>query len=153
MTTNLINKETFEKWKDNNADEYGGACVQVAENVIKYLDEHPNIEFNIGYYPDMTTPHGIICDCDDAGGITGFMASFVNQMIAVCYKDGWKFWLACMISPITVKANNTEEIERIIEKITNSAIQGEIQATPREILHYSEDLIKRYKESFGRGVS
>ena len=69
----LINKEALQASIDNNNDPYGKACVDVAINVMKHLDNFEG-EFNIGYNPDMTTPHGIICKCDDQGGITGFMA-------------------------------------------------------------------------------
>jgi hypothetical protein len=83
----LINKELLQNQIEINNDKYGSACVNIAVNIMEHLDLFEG-EFNIGCSPDMTTPHGIICKCDDQGGITGFMASAARNIVAQCYKDG-----------------------------------------------------------------
>ena len=44
----LINKKALQKSIDVNQDGYGGACVNVAINVMKHLDDFKD-EFNIDY--------------------------------------------------------------------------------------------------------
>lgn len=122
-----------------NYDEYGSACVNVAINVMKHLDNFEG-EFNIGYHPDMTTPHGIICACDDQGGITGFMASAARNIVAHCYKDGWKFWLADVISKYDV--DDTETLERYVSNISKTEL-----VSGKEAKEYVDSLIERYKAS------
>jgi hypothetical protein len=83
-------------WKDylnKNQDGYGGACMKVAGRVMELLDSDPTPLHN-GYYPDIYTAHGLICKADDdvhAGGITGFMASCVAQMVSTCHSRGDEF--------------------------------------------------------------
>jgi hypothetical protein len=135
----LVNKDALLKQIEINDDGYGSACVNVAINVMMHLDNFEG-EFNIGYHPDMTTTHGIICECDDQGGITGFMASAARNIVAQCYKDGWKFWLADVISSYAI--NNTEELERYISNISKDGFASEEDA--RE---YVNALIDRYKKN------
>jgi hypothetical protein len=144
---NLVNEECWNDYVEKNTDGYGMAAINVARNVMQYLDEH-DVEFNIGYRPDMTTPHGIICHCDDQGGITGFQASCVSQAVAKCYKDGWKFWLANAISPLDVKTDNMSRVERKVEIVTRAMIDGVINTgLPNDVLPFVDGLIKRYKDS------
>jgi hypothetical protein len=133
----LINKEALETSIDNNSDGYGGACVNVAINVMKYLDNF-NGEFNIGYNPDMTTPHGIICKCDDQGGITGFMAGAARNIIANCHILGWKFYIAAILNEYNI--NNKETLTNIINSVVNSKLTTESKARI-----YIDELIQRFK--------
>lgn len=139
LINGLINKDALQKSIDANKDAYGSACVKVAINVMKYLDDF-NGEFNIGYYPDMATPHGIICKCDDQGGITGFMASAARNIVAQCHKLGWKFYLADLLDPYNI--DDSEEIDKYINVIVDSNLVGIDEAN-----HYVSDLIKRYLEN------
>jgi hypothetical protein len=134
----LVNRELLEKQIEINDDGYGAACVNVAINIMKYLDDFQG-DFNIGYHPDMTTPHGIICACDDQGGITGYMAGSARNIVAQCYKDGWKFWLADVISPYDL--DRKERIDRHIENISKSGLVSKEEAEK-----YVEELVNRYKQ-------
>ena len=137
----LINPEVLNKNIVLNKDGYGGACVQVAINVMEFLDDFDQ-EFNLGYHPDLTTPHGIICHCDDQGGITGFMASAARNIIMVCHEKGWKFGLADVISIYDV--DNQSKIDEYITKISNIDLLNLDEQTVRE---YADALIKRYKNT------
>jgi hypothetical protein len=134
----LVNRELLEKQIEINGDSYGAACVNVAINIMKYLDDFQG-DFNIGYHPDMTTPHGIVCACDDQGGITGFMAGAARNIVAQCYKDGWKFWLADVISPYDL--DRKERIDRHIENISKGGL-----VSKKEVEKYVEELVNRYKQ-------
>lgn len=133
----LINKEALQKSIDANTDGYGGACVNVAINVMMYLDDFDD-EFNIGYNPDMTTPHGIICKCDDQGGITGFMAGAARNIVAKCHKLGWKFYLADVLNEYNIERK--EDVEKSIKNITDAKL-----ASHEEAEAYCNDLIERFK--------
>ena len=133
----LINKDALQKSIDANTDRYGGACVNVAINVMKHLDGFED-EFNIGYNPDMTTPHGIICKCDDQGGITGFMAGAARNIIAYCHVLGWKFYLADVLSLYNIERD--ENIEKAIKNVVDAKL-----VTYDEAKAYTTDLIERYK--------
>ena len=79
----MINEEKWNAWVENNKDPYGGAGVKVARRVMELLDKDETPLHN-GYHPDIHTAHGLICKADDdtnAGGITGFMAGCVAQMV------------------------------------------------------------------------
>ena len=78
----LINPDILAKNIEHNKDEYGGAVVKVAIKVMQYLDTFEG-EFNLGYSPDMSTTHGIMCHVDDEG-ITGFMAGCARNIISMC---------------------------------------------------------------------
>lgn len=133
----LINKEALQKSIDANTDGYGGACVNVAINVMKHLDDFKD-EFNIGYNPDMTTPHGIICKCDDQGGITGFMAGAARNIVANCHILGWKFYLADVLSPYDIERD--EDIEKAIKNVVDAKLTNYDEAKA-----YTTELIERYK--------
>ena len=133
-----INQEIWNNFVTNNDDAYGGACVKVAENVMNHLDTFEG-DFNIGYNPDMTTPHGIICKCDDQGGITGFMAGAVTQMVVLCHKLGWKFYLADKINSYNL--NNEEDVANVIDKLVECK---ELDISSQEAQSYVEGLKQRY---------
>ncbi len=135
----LINKEALQASIDNNKDGYGGACVKVAINVMKHLDNFEG-EFNIGYNPDMTTPHGIICKCDDQGGITGFMAGAARNIVAQCHKLGWKFYLADVINQHMF--DDKEQIEKAVVNISDSENGIIDEDSARK---YIAELIERFK--------
>lgn len=77
----LKNPDAWKEWRDNNTDAYGGACVRVAYNVMKKLDDGEPI----------ADVHELICDADDVGGITGFMAGAVASMVSGCHERGEEF--------------------------------------------------------------
>ena len=133
----LINKDALQKSIDVNTDAYGGACVNVAINVMKHLDGFKD-EFNIGYSPDMTTPHGIVCKCDDQGGITGFMAGAARNIVARCHKLGWKFYLADVLSPYDIERD--EDVEKAIKNVVDAKL-----VDYKEAKLYTDNLIQRYK--------
>jgi len=138
----LINEEGWNKAVEvNSADGYSMACVNVARNVMRYLDTFEG-EFNIGYHPDMTTPHGIICHCDDQGGITGFMAGAARNMVACFHRDGWKFYLADAISEYDI--DNPARYKKSIDALVNAE---NIEVTREEAERYVQELVKRYKEN------
>jgi hypothetical protein len=79
----ITNKEDWDVWVEKNDDPYGKACVDVAREVMNILDKEEDFD-----------PHQIICDADDnikAGGITGFMAGCVSQMVSRCHSRGEEF--------------------------------------------------------------
>lgn len=79
----IINEKDWQQWVDKNKDPYGKACVDVAREVMRLLDERQ--EFN---------HHEIICEADkniSTGGITGFMAGCVAQMVSRCHSRGEEF--------------------------------------------------------------
>ena len=89
----MKDKKAFDEWVKNNTDPYGKACVDVARQVMKLLDEDTTPLVN-GYHPDIHTAHGLICKADEdinAGGITGFMAGAVAQMVTKCHERGEEF--------------------------------------------------------------
>lgn len=135
-----INEHVLQKQKENNKDPYGGACVKVAENVLDYLDEYEGDEFNLGYSPDMSTPHGIICHCDDQGGITGFQASAATNIVLWCHELGWKFWLADMISIYEV--DKPERLKKVVDNLMKAE---ELDIDRDEAEAYVQGLVDRYK--------
>lgn len=138
---NLINEDVLQKNIELNQDPYGKACVQVAINVMEYLDNFKG-EFNIGYSPNMTTPHGIMCECDDQGGITGFMAGAARNMVAICHTLGWKFYLADVLSPYDLdKHDRHEEVANII-----SDAKG-VNVSFDEAMEYINGLVERYNRN------
>lgn len=79
----ITDNESWDLWVKNNQDPYGKACVDVAREVMSILDKNESFD-----------PHQIICDADDnikAGGITGFMAGCVAQMVSKCHSRGEEF--------------------------------------------------------------
>jgi hypothetical protein len=89
----ITDQEAWDKWVEANDDPYGKCCVDVARRVMELLDEDPTTLRN-GYHPDPHTAHGLICKADDdikAGGITGFMAGCVAEMVFKCHSRGDEF--------------------------------------------------------------
>lgn len=89
----LKDEARWNKYVEKNRDTYGGCCVNVARRVMELLDERRE-PLRHGYYPDLDTPHGLICKADndiDAGGITGFMAGAVAAMVSECHERGEEF--------------------------------------------------------------
>ena len=137
----LINEKYLEETVEKNSDAYGRAVVKVSINVMRHLDTFEG-DFNLGYAPDMTTTHGIICECDDQGGITGFMASCARNIACVCHELGWKFYLADAISVYEV--DSLEHHEKLIESLLKLE---ELSVSEDEIREYIKGLVERYKTS------
>lgn len=90
----ITNKEEWNAYCEANKDSYGRACIVVAENVMEALDANPD-PLEYGYYPNSRTPHAIICKADkdaNGGGLSGFMAGCVAQMVRECHSRGDDFW-------------------------------------------------------------
>lgn len=67
----MKDQKAFLSWVESNKDPYGKACVDVAKQVMKLLDEDPTPLVN-GYSPNIHTAHGLICKADkdvNAGGL------------------------------------------------------------------------------------
>lgn len=80
---NLKDEAAWNEWVKNNQDPYGGACVKVARRVMEILDEGKDFDtWDIVNRADKETK---------AGGITGFMAGAVAQMVSVCHVRGEEF--------------------------------------------------------------
>ena len=82
----ITNTDGWKKYEDSNQDDYGKACVDVAREVMRLLDEREGA----------FDPHKLICEADDLalgddGGITGFMAGCIASMIAQCHSRGDEF--------------------------------------------------------------
>jgi hypothetical protein len=80
----ITNEDDWNKWVESNKDDYGKCTVDVAREVMRLLDEREG-DFDC---------HAIICEADkkiDAGGITGFMAGCVAQMVSHCHSRGEEF--------------------------------------------------------------
>lgn len=79
----IIDQEGWDKCVANNDDPYGGCCVRVAREVMRILDEGKPFD-----------PHEIISTADRnirAGGITGFMAGAVANMVSHAHSRGQEF--------------------------------------------------------------
>jgi hypothetical protein len=75
--------KTFEEV--NSGDAYGKACVDVARRVMELIDDGREFETN-----------GVVCQADNdvkTGGITGFMAGCVAEMVSRCHERGEEFRL------------------------------------------------------------
>jgi hypothetical protein len=135
----LVDREAWANWNKNNKDPYGGCCVKIARRVMEYLDGKENLDFlNIGYSPDLSTPHGIVCHCDYDEGITGFMAGAVRTMVTTCYREGWKFYMGDVLSSYNI--DNQEEIDKYITKVVEAELASE-----DEVRSWTTDLIARWK--------
>jgi len=90
----------------------------------------------------MTTPHGIICKCDDQGGITGFMAGAARNIVAQCHVLGWKFYLADVLNKYNIKRE--EDIENAIKNIVDAELVDYENAKL-----YTDELINRFNNKEG----
>ncbi|MDD5354955.1 MAG: hypothetical protein PHY56_00200 [Candidatus Omnitrophica bacterium] len=81
----IVDEKSWRIWEEKNDDAYGKCCVDVAREAMRLIDKKK--------YKVLDT-HKIICKADDnikAGGITGFMAGCVAQMISKCHSRGEEF--------------------------------------------------------------
>lgn len=78
----LKDEKTWREYETKNTDPYGKQCVDVARNAMEILDKGDHFD-----------AHQLICDADNGvgGGITGFMAGCVAQMIIQCHVRGDEF--------------------------------------------------------------
>lgn len=79
----IINQVDWDHQVEINKDAYGGCCINVAREVMRILDEGKPFE-----------AHDVICQADNnvkAGGITGYMAGCVAQMVVHCHSRGEEF--------------------------------------------------------------
>ena len=79
----ITDQKTWDEMVRINQDSYGKACMDVTRRVMEILDEDQPFD-----------THGIICQADKdvkAGGITGFMAGCVAQMVAQVHSRGKEF--------------------------------------------------------------
>lgn len=82
----LAKPERWQEWVESNTDDYGGQCVKTAYHLMRMLDD-PATEIT----PEAV--HGLVSQADDkeGGGITGFMAGAVAQMVSECHERGDEF--------------------------------------------------------------
>lgn len=76
----------WENWVKINNDPYGKTCVDVARRVMELLDEH--------HESAPLDTYALISKAENengAGGITGFMAGYVAQMVSRCHSRGEEF--------------------------------------------------------------
>ena len=87
----ILKEQKWQKLVDINKDAYGKCCVDVAREVMKILDAKIHIvEARYG----MIDTYKLICLADDnvkGGGITGFMAGCVAQMVSEVHSRGEEF--------------------------------------------------------------
>ena len=81
----IINQKKWDDCVKMNADSYGKACVDVARKVMEILDANEPFD-----------TYKIIRQADDEalgknGGITGFMAGCVAQMVSQYHNRGEEF--------------------------------------------------------------
>ncbi len=79
----LKDEKEWKEYVDKNKDPYSKCCVDVARRIMEILDKGEDFD-----------THKIICQADDeikAGGITGFMAGCVAQMVSECHIRGEEF--------------------------------------------------------------
>lgn len=80
----IIDQAGWDKCVSNNSDPYGNAAIMVARRVMEILDAEPG-DFDC---------HKLICRADDeskAGGITGFMAGCVANIVSKVHSRGEEF--------------------------------------------------------------
>lgn len=81
----IIDEVKWWNWGKKNKDPYGKCCVDVAREVMEMLDKPEYKDFD---------PSDIINKADaniNAGGITGFMAGCVAQIVSACHSRGEEF--------------------------------------------------------------
>lgn len=79
----IINQEAWDSCVKRNKDAYGKCCVDVAREVMAILDKDEPFDV-----------YKIVCSADDnikTGGITGFMAGCVANMVSLCHSRGEEF--------------------------------------------------------------
>ena len=88
----MKNEKLWNEYVEKNNDSHGACCVNVAKRVMQILEED-STPLHDGYFPDIHTPHGIICKADEdiKGGISGFQAGCVATMVSNCHERGEEF--------------------------------------------------------------
>ena len=108
----IIDQKTWNECVEKNTDPYGKCCVDVAREVMRQLDV-------VGVF----NASDLISKADNdikAGGITGFMAGCIAQIVSKCHSRGDEFrrsWNAPHCS-------SPEELNKIDDKggVINPAI-------------------------------
>lgn len=77
----IVNKEHWEKWVDNNTDPYGSAVVRYAERWADLMEQKINTGEKLVDIASKTS------DEADTEGITGFMYGYAVQVLS----DVWKY--------------------------------------------------------------
>jgi hypothetical protein len=83
----ITKQKEWDECVAKNQDPYGKACIDVAREVMRLLDEPIYQDGNIDC-------HKLICDADDnvkASGITGYMDGCVAQMVGAFHSRGEDF--------------------------------------------------------------
>ena len=82
----IKNKKLWKDYVDKNKDFYSKAVVNVAREVMRLLDDRKHKDFDA---------NNIITEADKniviGGGITGFQAGCVAQIVAQCHSKGNEF--------------------------------------------------------------
>lgn len=94
-TENWENSPEWLKYVKVNTDPYGKAAVDVARELMIRLDKIDIKSLHKGYYPDLNTPHGLICKVNNdikAGGITGFQANAILYIVKKIHPKGLEFY-------------------------------------------------------------
>jgi len=89
----IVKTENWEKYEKENQDPYSKACVDVARKVMELIDQQPDVPLSEKYECQMSV-HKLICRAPreiNAGGLTGFMAGCVSQMVVECHSRGQEF--------------------------------------------------------------
>ena len=79
----ISNLTSWNKYVEKNKDPYGKACVDVAREVMRVLDDGK--DFNA---------HNLLCHASESigeDGLTGFMAGCVAEMVKRCHSRGEEF--------------------------------------------------------------
>jgi hypothetical protein len=93
----IIDKARWQSWEKANKDPYGKACVDVAREVMRLLDMEeykefdPNEIINVALGFLSITNLKLSDENIKAGGITGFQAGCVAQMISQVHSRGKEF--------------------------------------------------------------
>lgn len=99
----ITRQKDWDVWVKGNTDPYGKCCVDVARKVMEILDEENEFD-----------PHTIINQADDttgSGGITGFMAGCIAQMVSRCHSRGDEF-LSAWNGDVQCKDEGTKATEK-----------------------------------------
>lgn len=88
----MKNENKWNKYVEENTDEHGLACVEVAKLVMRMLDKN-NKPLEEGYFPNKNTAHGMMCIASDeiGAGLSGNMSGYVVEMILECHARGEEF--------------------------------------------------------------
>lgn len=86
----ITDNDKWNKWVERNQDDpYSKCCVDVAREVMRILDDTIELTGNL-----QLDVHPLICQAAkniDSGGITGFMAAMVAEMVSKCHSRGEEF--------------------------------------------------------------